>query len=60
MLFRSTQGGFFNQCVKDGKLFPNNDSFSKIVDSPGSYKIVADIVTTDLTNVSTTETFTVK
>ena len=55
-----TQGGFFNQCVKDGKLFPNNDSFSKIVDSPGSYKIVADIVTTDLTNISTTGTFTVK
>ena len=55
-----TQGGFFNQCVKDGKLFPNNDSFSKIVDSPGSYKIVADIVTADLTNISTTGTFTVK
>ena len=55
-----TQGGFFNQCVKDGTLFPNNDSFSKIVDSPGSYKIVADIVTPDLTNISTTETFTVK
>ena len=55
-----TQGGFFNQCVKDGKLFPNNDSFSKIVHSPGSYKIVADIITTDLTNISTTGTFTVK
>ena len=39
-----TQGGYFNQCVKDGKLFPNNDTFSKIIDTPGSYKIVADIV----------------
>ncbi|WP_067958818.1 hypothetical protein [Nitrosopumilus sp. Nsub] len=55
-----TQGGYFNQCVKDGKMFPNNDAFSKVIDSPGSYKIVADIVTTDLTNLSTTGTFTVK
>ena len=55
-----TQGGYFNQCVKDGKLFPNNDSFSKIIDTPGSYKIVADIVSTDLTNISTSGTFTVK
>jgi len=55
-----TQGGYFNQCVKDGKLFPNNDTFSKIIDTPGSYKIVADIVSTDLTNISTTGTFTVK
>ena len=55
-----TQGGYFNQCVKDGKLFPNNDTFSKIIDTPGSYKIVADIVSTDLTNISTTGTFTIK
>ena len=55
-----TQGGYFNQCVKDGKLFPNNDTFSKIIDTPGSYNIVADIVSTDLANISTTGTFTVK
>ena len=55
-----TQGGYFNQCVKDGELFPNNDIFSKIIDTPGSYKIVADVVSTDLTNISTTGTFTVK
>ena len=55
-----TQGGFFNQCVKNGNLLPNNDTFSKIIDSPGSYKIVADIVSTDLSNISTTGTFTVK
>ena len=34
--------------------------FSKIIDTPGSYKIVADIVLTDLTNISTSGTFTVK
>ncbi len=55
-----TQGGFFNQCVKNGNLLPNNDNFSKIVDSPGSYKIVADVVSTDLSNISTSGTFTVK
>ena len=31
-----------------------------IINSPGSYKIVADIVSTDLSNISTTGTFTVK
>ena len=55
-----TQGGFFNQCVKNGNLLPNNDNFSKIIDSPGSYKIVADIVSTDLSNISTSGTFTIK
>ena len=55
-----TQGGFFNQCIKNGTLLPNNDTFSKIIDSPGSYKIVANVVSTDLSNISTTGTFTVK
>ena len=55
-----TQGGFFNQCVKNGNLLPNNDTFSKIIDSPGSYKIVADIVSTDLSNISTSGIFTIK
>ena len=55
-----TQGGFFNQCIKNGTLLPNNDIFSKIIDSPGSYKIVANVVSTDLSNISTTGTFTVK
>ena len=55
-----TQSGFFNQCVKNGILLPNNDTFSKIIDSPGSYTIVADIVSTDLSNTSTTGTFTIK
>ena len=55
-----TQGGFFNQCVKDGNYFPNNDKFSKVITVSGSYKIVADVVSTDLSNISTTGTFTVK
>ena len=55
-----TQGGFFNQCIKDGNLFPINDNFSKVITLSGSYKIVADVVSTDLSNISTTGTFTVK
>ena len=55
-----TQGGFFNQCTKDGNFFPLNDKFSKVITISGSYKIVADIVSTDLSNISTTGTFTVK
>ena len=55
-----TQGGFFNQCTKDGNLFPINDKFSKVITVSGSYKIVADVVSTDLSNISTTGTFTVK
>ena len=55
-----TQGGFFNQCVKDGDLFPINDKFSKVITVSGSYKIVADVVSTDLSNISNTGTFTVK
>ena len=55
-----TQGGFFNQCVKDGNFFPINDKFSKVINVPGSYQIVADLVSIDLLNISTSGTFTVK
>ena len=55
-----TQGGFFNQCLENGNLFPINDKFSKIITVPGSYQIVADIVFDDLTNISTSGIFTVK
>jgi hypothetical protein len=55
-----TQGGFFNQCIENGTLFPINDKFSKTITVPGSYQIVADLVFNDLSNISTTGTFTVK
>ena len=55
-----TQGGFFNQCLENGNLFPINDKFSKIITAPGSYQIVADIVSNDLSNISTSGIFTVK
>ena len=55
-----TQGGFFNQCLENGNLFPINDKFSKIITVPGSYQIVADIVSNDSSNISTSGTFTIK
>ncbi len=56
-----TQGGFFDQCFVSGsKLLPVGDEFSELVDTPGSYKIVADIISKELKKFSFTETFTVK
>jgi len=55
-----TQGGFFNQCLKDGDLFPINDKFSKIISVPGSYELVVDLTSDGLSNISVTGTFTIK
>ena len=55
-----TQGGFFNQCLKNGDLFPINDKFSKIITVPGSYHMNVNIVSNDLSNISTSGIFTVK
>ena len=55
-----TQGGFFNQCLKNGDLFPINDKFSKIITVPGSYQMNVNIVSNDLSNISTSGIFTVK
>jgi len=56
-----TQGGFFEQCFESGsKILPIDEEFSKIVDAPGSYEIVAEMVSKQLKNISTKGTFTVK
>ena len=55
-----TQGGFFNQCLKNGDLFPINDKFSKTITVPGSYQITVDVVSSDLSNISTSGAFTIK
>ena len=49
-----------NEYLENGNLFPINDKFSKIITVPGSYQIVADIVSNDLSNISTSGIFTVK
>jgi len=56
-----TQGGFFEQCFEKGnKIIPVDDKFSKVVDTPGSYEIVAEMVSKQLKSISTKGTFTVK
>lgn len=56
-----TQSGFLNQCsTLENNFLPVTDRFSEIIDTPGSYKIVADMVSKDLINTSTSEKFTVK
>ena len=56
-----TQSGFFEQCFEAGsKMLPVGDEFSEIVDTPGSYKIVADMISKELKSYSISETFTVK
>ena len=55
------QAGFFNQCFEnESNLLPIDDNFSKIINNPGSYQIVADMVSKDLLNISTTGLFTIK
>jgi len=55
------QDGFFEQCFEKGsKILPVGDEFSKVIDTPGSYKIVVEMVSKKLMNISTSGTFTVK
>jgi len=55
-----TQGGFFEQCFEENNLLPIDDSFSKVVETPGLYEIVIEMISKDLRNISTKGTFTVK
>jgi len=55
------QSGFFEQCFeKENKIFPVGDKFSEVIDTPGSYKIVVEMVSKKLMNISISEVFTVK
>ena len=56
-----TQGAFFEQCFNsESNLLPINDKFSKVISTPGSYDLVVDMISKDLSNISTSGTFTVK
>ncbi len=55
-----TQSGFLEQCFEQGStILPVGDEFSKIIDTPGSYEIVAQMVSKKLMNISTSEVFTI-
>ena len=56
-----TQGAFFEQCFNsESILLPINDKFSKVINTPGSYQLVVDMISKDLSNISTSGIFTVK
>ena len=56
-----TQSGFFEQCFEQGStILPVGDEFSKVIDSSGTYEIVAQMVSKKLMNISTSEVFTIK
>ena len=56
-----TQGAFFEQCFNsESNLLPIDDEFSKVINTPGSYDLVVDMISKDLSNISTSGTFTVK
>ena len=56
-----TQGAFFEQCFNDeSNILPIDDKFSKLISTPGSYDLVVDMISKDLSNISTSGIFTVK
>ena len=56
-----TQGGFFEQCFEQrNETLPIGEEFSKVVKNPGSYEIVAEMVSKELSSISVKEKFTVK
>jgi hypothetical protein len=55
------QSGFFEQCFEEGSaILPVGDEFSQVIDAPGSFEIVVEMVSKKLMNISTSGTFTVK
>ncbi len=56
-----TQGGYFEQCFESAsQIIPVEEEFSIVIDTPGSYEIVTEMVSKQLKNISTKGTFTVK
>jgi hypothetical protein len=55
-----TQSGYFEQCFGDDQFLPLED-FSEIVDTPGRYELVVDMLDKNQKNsITTSEEFTVK
>ena len=57
-----TQSGYFKQCFDEENPFlPIDDKFSEIIDIPGNYEVVIDILDQNQKNsITTSEKFTVK
>ncbi len=55
-----TQSGFFEQCFEQGStILPVGDEFSKVIDTPGSYELIVEMVSKKLMNISTSGVFTI-
>ncbi len=55
------QDGFFDQCFESqSNIIPAMGQFSVIIDTPGSYELVTEMVSKQLKNISTKGTFIVK
>jgi len=55
-----TQSGFLEQCFEQGStILPVGDKFSIVIDTTGSYEIVAEMVSKKLMNISTNDVFTI-
>ena len=57
-----SQSGYFNQCFNENNPFlPNTERFSEVIDTPGNYEIVADMLDENQENsITTSEKFIVK
>ncbi len=57
-----TQSGYFIQCFDDNNTFlPIKDRFSEVIDTPGQYELVVDMLDRNQKNsITTSEKFTVK
>jgi hypothetical protein len=57
-----TQSGYFEQCFDvNNQFLPIRERFSEIIDTPGKYEIVADMLDQNQKNsITTSEEFTVK
>ena len=54
------QNGFFEQCFGEDGIIPVSDTFSEVIGTPGSYKLVAQIGSENLGFILTSGIFTVK
>lgn len=57
-----TQSGYFQQCFDDvNRFLPTDERFSEVIDIPGKYELVAEMLDQNQKNsITTSEKFTVK
>ena len=51
---------FLNQCLTDSNILPIQDTFSENISTAGSYRLVVQMISTNLNNISVEEVFTVR